>query len=540
MGWYNKLSQGFSQVSDLFSKVDVGSNHNTELNKTNEVSFWSGIFGDKNAVTPSFNNLNGGLNNTAEKIQLSNDDIKATLLRQADKQTSAPIIKPPQIRSSPQDEPKSGYKSYELSIAIPAGQETLSYAQLQNAVIKKVFDQNKVQYSRASIEEIADKEKLDFSPGYDYATGKAIYNEKDCLWANQKPQTAMINGTEQRVLRFVVTPEVQQTIMGDKALSETIKASGKKTFAELNINERMQMAMQMSYDKHYLPHDVQEALKDFDPKQLMAGMVVAGGVMYAATKAGAAKAIPFVGAGVTLTQITYYYAHADAFLAECARAKSLEELDEAAKDFSVLVKQGGIDLTLTLATAGASKLGKVSRAGGELVGLVEDGVKATTAKLSKWNEEIVAGMRSTFGEDLAVETNAAIKTIDGELAQNLEMRAKQVLSGAKEAEELSGVITGSFFGKTEQQILKHAPKEWKKLPTDRGNGWKLVDENGVERVRFMRPSKENVPKFDRMKDGYWRRQDANKNYLDEYGNIVRESDPQFQDKTHIWYSGVKR
>ena len=79
-------------------------------------------------------------------------------------------------------------------------------------------------------------------------------------------------------------------------------------------------------------------------------------------------------------------------------------MDEAARDFSVLVKQGGVDLTLTLATAGASKIGAISKAGGEMVGLVEDGMKATTAKLGKWNEEIVAGLRATFGEDLVYET----------------------------------------------------------------------------------------------------------------------------------------
>ena len=527
-----------SKLSDFIGNLgSVVPSKTNGANQTTEPSFWQRYalnFGLSPAKSNTTNNQ--ALRQVATNVDTwrSDGDDKKTA------RPPAPIIKPPQINLSPQDEPKSGYKSYELTIAIPAGQETLSYEQLQNAVIRKVFDQNKVSYSRASIEEVAKKEKLDFSPQYDYAKKEYVYNQKDGLRPNQQPQTAMINGTEQRVLRFVVTPEVQQTIMGDKALSETIKASGKKTFAELNLNERMQMAMQMSYDKHYLPHDVQEALKDFNPKTLIAGMTVAGGVVFAASKAGAGKAIPIVGAGVTLTQLTYYYAHADAFLAECARAKSPEELDEAARDFSVLVKQGGVDLTLTLATAGASKLGAISKAGGEIVGSVEDGMKATTAKLSKWNEEIVAGMRATFGEDLAVETNAAINTVDGELAQNLEMRAKQILSGEKGAEELSGVISGSFFGKTEQQILKHAPKEWKKLPADRGNGWKLVDENGVERIRFMRPSKETVPKFDRMKDGYWRRQDANKNYLDEYGNIVSESDPQFQDKTHIWYSGVKR
>lgn len=106
---------------------------------------------------------------------------------------------------------------------------------------------------------------------------------------------------------------------------------------------------------------------------------------------------------------------------------------------------------------------------------------------------------------------------------------------------MSGIIKGNFFGKTEQQILCHAPKSWKKVTTDRGNGWKLIDENGVERIRFMRPDKKSIsPKWDRIKDGYWRRQNENKEFLDEYGNVVPESDPQFQEKTHIGYTGVRR
>ncbi len=102
----------------------------------------------------------------------------------------------------------------------------------------------------------------------------------------------------------------------------------------------------------------------------------------------------------------------------------------------------------------------------------------------------------------------------------------------------SGIIAGSFFGKTQQQILKAAPKTWKKLPSDRGNGWKLVDENGIERVRFMRPVKDVDPQWTRMKSGYWRRQNANGADLDEAGRVVPRTDPYFEEKTHITYSGV--
>ena len=130
----------------------------------------------------------------------------------------------------------------------------------------------------------------------------------------------------------------------------------------------------------------------------------------------------------------------------------------------------------------------------------------------------------------------------GEVFQNLEARAQQVLSGGKKAEELSGALTGSFFGKTEQQVLRSAPKEWKKVPVERGNGWKLLDKNGVERIRFMRPVKETTTKWERMKVGYWVRKNADNEFLDEAGKVIPSmlSDDEKLFQSHITYTGVRR
>jgi len=107
----------------------------------------------------------------------------------------------------------------------------------------------------------------------------------------------------------------------------------------------------------------------------------------------------------------------------------------------------------------------------------------------------------------------------------------------RQAARIEGRLAGSFFGMTEKNVLKNIPKGWKKRPAD-GNGWKLIDQNGNERIRFMRPSDETVVKWERMKNGYWRRQNEHGEFLDEFGEVVPESDPDFMFKTHIPYTGV--
>jgi hypothetical protein len=98
-------------------------------------------------------------------------------------------------------------------------------------------------------------------------------------------------------------------------------------------------------------------------------------------------------------------------------------------------------------------------------------------------------------------------------------------------------LNPSFAGKTPNYIRKAArPKNWQLLPADGKKGWKLVDENGIERVRYMYPDKNS--KWYHGKTGYFRRQDAAGNWLDEAGNIVSESNPLFNQLTHIVPSGI--
>ena len=72
---------------------------------------------------------------------------------------------------------------------------------------------------------------------------------------------------------------------------------------------------------------------------------------------------------------------------------------------------------------------------------------------------------------------------------------------------------------------------------DNGKGWKWLDENGVERLRFQRPQK-GFTKWTREKNGYFRWMDEAGEHLDEAGKVVPKTDPDFLLKTHIPYNGL--
>ena len=106
--------------------------------------------------------------------------------------------------------------------------------------------------------------------------------------------------------------------------------------------------------------------------------------------------------------------------------------------------------------------------------------------------------------------------------------------------------TPSLVGKSINWIKKSKPKGWRTLKTDKGSGWKWVDENGVERLRFMRPQKDKT-KVDwvRQEQGYFRWKNEKGEYLDADGKVVpepskgasKEEKDLFNEKTHIIYEG---
>lgn len=94
-----------------------------------------------------------------------------------------------------------------------------------------------------------------------------------------------------------------------------------------------------------------------------------------------------------------------------------------------------------------------------------------------------------------------------------------------------------LFGKTISQVEKNIPKSWRRVAADRGHGWKWLDENGVERIRYMHPKKGFDKYGSGREKGYWRWKDAAGNDLDEYGRIVPTGSADFEFKTHIPYTG---
>ena len=88
----------------------------------------------------------------------------------------------------------------------------------------------------------------------------------------------------------------------------------------------------------------------------------------------------------------------------------------------------------------------------------------------------------------------------------------------------------SIAGKSPSRVRTDRPQGWTEKKTH-GHGWRQIDENGVERVRYMYPKKNG--KWAHEETGYFRRQNANGEFLDMHGNVVPQTDPLFHVKTHI-------
>ena len=98
----------------------------------------------------------------------------------------------------------------------------------------------------------------------------------------------------------------------------------------------------------------------------------------------------------------------------------------------------------------------------------------------------------------------------------------------------------SLRGVAEKWLKRNKPRGWRQIPTDKKGGWRWIDENGIERLRFMWKTGLNTTanKWARQANGYFRWQNAAGQHLDIDGNIVDITDPRFQELTHIPYEGL--
>lgn len=86
----------------------------------------------------------------------------------------------------------------------------------------------------------------------------------------------------------------------------------------------------------------------------------------------------------------------------------------------------------------------------------------------------------------------------------------------------------SFNGVSPKQVKRKKPPGWRIVPADSGRGWKMIDEKGNTRIRFMRPNprkKGTRQSWVHTGTGYWMIRDARGNYLDGDGNIVAPNIP---------------
>ena len=114
------------------------------------------------------------------------------------------------------------------------------------------------------------------------------------------------------------------------------------------------------------------------------------------------------------------------------------------------------------------------------------------------------------------------------MSRNLKWLARQETS--TKAGHFTGLKGASF-----EEIFSRAPKDWKVVLQNDGNGIKFVDKDGADRVRIHAP--ENNPKLPstaNTNSGWVLRIHANKNkYFDDSGKIL----PYNTNETHIPIKG---
>lgn len=98
----------------------------------------------------------------------------------------------------------------------------------------------------------------------------------------------------------------------------------------------------------------------------------------------------------------------------------------------------------------------------------------------------------------------------------------------------------SLRGVSEKWLKHNKPRGWRQVPADTKGGWKWLDENGVERLRFMWKNGLNASanQWARQANGYFRWQNAAGEFLDINGKVISKMDPRFQELTHIPYEGL--
>ena len=122
----------------------------------------------------------------------------------------------------------------------------------------------------------------------------------------------------------------------------------------------------------------------------------------------------------------------------------------------------------------------------------------------------------------------------------MEMKGEKGGGSSKSSVQAEEFPRKSLRGVAEKWLKRNKPRGWRQTPTDKKGGWKWLDENGVERLRFMWKNGLSVTasKWARQANGYFRWQNATGQHLDIDGNVIDITNPRFQELTHIPYEGL--
>jgi hypothetical protein len=102
------------------------------------------------------------------------------------------------------------------------------------------------------------------------------------------------------------------------------------------------------------------------------------------------------------------------------------------------------------------------------------------------------------------------------------------------ADGASAFPRSSLRGVSLKWLKNNKPRGWRQVPTREHEGWTWLDENGVERLRYMRPSGSNPAnsQWSRQANGYFRWQDAKGTFLDVKGSADKLP---AVPRTHTYY-----
>jgi hypothetical protein len=217
------------------------------------------------------------------------------------------------------------------------------------------------------------------------------------------------------------------------------------------------------------------------------------------------------------------------------RATTFTELEEAGARFGQELGRNGTRITVMLVTAALG--GRLATRGPTLPGFPQalrlSGAQAGLKLLAS------GGVRSFA----VVEGGLTVGLVPGAVAMAAGGTGRESEPAANKD---AAVDSGSQFprsslrGVSLKWLQRNKPSGWRQVPTRNNEGWLWLDQNGVERLRFMRPNGMNpsANQWARQSNGYFRWQDAKGNYLDIDGKVVPPSHPGFQELTHIPYEGL--